>query len=862
MGGAERAAPGADMVLRPDPLMIRAFWDAVVRPGDTHEVRIPKTRRGGPARLFGTTAGYFTDPSSAVQAVARVTGLDAPAVYVSLNPVDGDLRARADNRLVTGIAATTADVDIVGRRHLLLDLDPIRASETSATDAERDSALLVRDAVRDYLADAGWPDPLSEAMSGNGGALLYRVDLSNDDASTALVTGCLKTLGELFDRPSVHIDQTVYNAARITKLLGTVAAKGDDCPDLGRRWRLAHGILRPDAGIVGRELLSVLAGTDRPSSNGADAGPRFEPASADGRRTWTVAEILVRNGILWQEQARTYGRVYRLDRCLTSTEHADGAAIVEMASGALDYRCHHNSCRGKGWADARVALGLRYDEGPSGAARPAGGAGAARPTPAPWPEPARVLGLPAAPTLDLALFPPELASVALDAAERIDCPPDYVLWPLVASLGGLAGRGVAIRPRQRDDWYERPCFWVANVGDPSTGKSPAQAAGTHPLRYVAAADHERYVFERNAWAAECEATCKKGKHTRECQESEPIEERRFTSDATIEKLADLMAAARGLTLVRDELAGWIGNLNKYSKTTDGDRQFFLECYSGGTYTVDRIKRGTVRVTDLYLNVVGGVQPDKARHIFGEGDDDGFAARFIAAYPEAPSTAREVDRWPDSGARQALNVVGDRLASVAWDGLLDHDAYATDAPPFCRPDPEAGRLWSEWSTALRERLRRGAWDGRLRGRVGKYPGLAARLALLWHLTDWAAGRVSDDALRLVPAETLARVLNVVDGYIGPMDSRVYRAFDRSDAANGGERIARWIVETRRTAPFTVRDIRRHEWSGLADNEPIVAALEWLAAQGWVREADPEQRPGRPTNRYDVNPRVWEVLADAA
>lgn len=479
-----------------------------------------------------------------------------------------------------------------------------------------------------------------------------------------------------------------------------------------------------------------------------------------------------------------------------------------------------------------------------------------------WPEPARVLGLPAAPKLDLALFPPELANVALDAAERLDCPADYLMWPLVASLGGLAGRGVVIRPRQRDDWGERPCFWVANIGDPSTAKTPAQLAGTQPLRYVAVSDHQQYAAEKEAWEVACETECKKGKHTRDCREGEPVEERRFTSDATIEKLADLMATARGLTLVRDELAGWIGNLNKYSKASDGDRQFFLECYSGGAYTVDRIKRGTVRVEDLYLNVIGGVQPDKARHVFGEGDDDGFAARFIAAYPDAPSTAREVDRWPDSSARAALTRVSERLASAPWAELLTHDQYDDDAPPFCRPDPEAGRLWSEWSTALRGQLRQGSWDGRLRGRVGKYPGLAARLALLWHLLDWSADRVSDAELRSVPAETLAGVLNVMDGYISPMDSRVYRAFDRSDAANGGERIARWIVETRRSAPFTVRDIRRHEWSGLADNEPILAALEWLAAQGWVREADPEQRPGRPTNRYEVNPRVWEVLSDAA
>jgi hypothetical protein len=130
-----------------------------------------------------------------------------------------------------------------------------------------------------------------------------------------------------------------------------------------------------------------------------------------------------------------------------------------------------------------------------------------------------------------------------------------------------------------------------------------------------------------------------------------------------------------------------------------------------------------------------------------------------------------------------------------------------------------------------------------------------LALVWYLVDWAAGRISDDEIRLVPEITLARTLDLMDSYVVPMDARLYRAFDRSAAANGGERIARWIEETHPSS-FTLRDIRRHAWSGLTEPDAIAAAVEWLAAMGWVREADPEQRPGRPANRYDVNPRVWE------
>src|SRR4051794_35435491 len=56
-----------------------------------------------------------------------------------------------------------------------------------------------------------------------------------------------------------------------------------------------------------------------------------------------------------------------------------------------------------------------------------------------WPEPASLVGIPAAPALDLTLFPPEIANVVLDATARMQCPPDYVAWGLVTVIAGLIG---------------------------------------------------------------------------------------------------------------------------------------------------------------------------------------------------------------------------------------------------------------------------------------------------------------------------------------------------------------------------------------------------------------------------------------
>ena len=109
------------------------------------------------------------------------------------------------------------------------------------------------------------------------------------------------------------------------------------------------------------------------------------------------------------------------------------------------------------------------------------------------------------------------------------------------------------------------------------------------------------------------------------------------TNATIEAMADAMVESRGLTMVRDELSGWVNNMSRYSK--GDDRQFYLECHSGGAYAVDRIVRGRQIVPDIYLNVIGGIQPKVAKKAFQlseEGADDGFFERFgIICYPDLP-----------------------------------------------------------------------------------------------------------------------------------------------------------------------------------------------------------------------------------
>src|SRR5438552_1828195 len=112
---------------------IAAALRCILTPGQVTELRVLNTPRG-------TVSGYFNDIDKLATAAGQWSG-KAPGVYATLNPVNPALLARASNRLLEYAKHTTSDSDIVQRRWLPLDFDPVRPAGISSTDAEHEAAL-------------------------------------------------------------------------------------------------------------------------------------------------------------------------------------------------------------------------------------------------------------------------------------------------------------------------------------------------------------------------------------------------------------------------------------------------------------------------------------------------------------------------------------------------------------------------------------------------------------------------------------------------------------------------------------------------------------------------------------------------
>ena len=181
-----------------------------------------------------TIAGYFDDLDLAASVVAKFDGRGQ--CYVTLNPVDPAVATRYYKRVEENPKITTGDKEIAHRRRLLIDLDAKRPSGISADEAQHEAAKakarVIFQALRD---DDGWDDPLAVIDSGNGVHILYALDLPNDDAARDTVKHTLEKLDRRFSDDVVKVDLTVFNAARIVKIPGTLAMKGDPTPERPHR---------------------------------------------------------------------------------------------------------------------------------------------------------------------------------------------------------------------------------------------------------------------------------------------------------------------------------------------------------------------------------------------------------------------------------------------------------------------------------------------------------------------------------------------------------------------------------------------------------------------------------------------------
>lgn len=482
-----------------------------------------------------------------------------------------------------------------------------------------------------------------------------------------------------------------------------------------------------------------------------------------------------------------------------------------------------------------------------------------------WPEPKPLPeARPAVKEFRPSLLPEAVRPWVEDISERIQCPPDYAAVGVMVGLAAVIGRQVSIRPKAHDDWTVTPNLWGAVIGRPGIMKTPALQDALRPIRKleadaIDAFQTAEYKYDADQWVRDAQdkalgdklKTAVKTGNQQEISDlkaekqdalkadSRPTCRRFETNDTSVEKLGELLAEnPNGLLVFRDELTGWLRSLDR--EENSNSRAFFLESWNGtGGYTYDRIGRGTVRIEAACVSILGGIQPGpltayvQGAHKHGKGDD-GLLQRFqLMVYPDEPKHWRNVDRLPDTEARNSAFSAFETLANLEI------------SQEYLRFAPDAQEVFNAWLDEL-QRVKLSADQPEvIEAHLSKYRSLIPSIALISHLTDGYTGSVSKEAMLRAAAW---------GEYLESHARRVYALAlgDNLATCALAEKILRKAVPD----PFKPKDVYDKHWAHL-DKGMTWQAVEGLEAIDWLR-IEHLETGGRPSDICHVNPRVHDEL----
>lgn len=478
---------------------------------------------------------------------------------------------------------------------------------------------------------------------------------------------------------------------------------------------------------------------------------------------------------------------------------------------------------------------------------------------------------------DFDLLPDILRPYVADISERMQCPPDYAAVSSIVALSGVIGRRVGIFPKQQDDWLVVPNLWGGLVGRPSAMKTPVLTEAVKPLKRLeidALEKHEEEAKEHEVTLQmlklakgeaekKAKAAIKNGNHAKAKKiigdeeltvPDAPTRKRYIVNDATIEKLGELLQENQyGLLLSRDELSGWLKTIDREDRSND--RAFYLESFNGtGSYTYDRIGRGTIDILAVTLAIIGTLQPSKlAPYVYdslhGGSNDDGFLQRFqLLVYPDVSKTWKYVDRYPDTDKKNAVYEVYQKIVSGDLSVLSVRTPSVFEKKiPALRFDDEAQQTFVEWLTGLETEIRSEDIHPVMEAHLTKYRSLVPSLALIFHIVD-----SNENELGPVSNESLLRACSW-HSYLKSHAERIY-GLGISAEIDAARLILKKIKNKKISDPFTGRDVYRKQWSGLTNSGLVNKGLTVLEEYNYIHGVDTGSST-RPGKNYFINPEVF-------
>lgn len=322
-----------------------------LEPGQVTELRaldVTTTRYKRPH----VVSGYFNNIEKLASAASSIT--TARSIYFIPNPCDPALLSRAENRIreLSGKDSLTQDSNILRRKWFFVDIDPKRPSGISSTKEEHESAIEKAKEIRAYLSKKSFSTPLL-ASSGNGAHLIYAIDLAPE---SNLVQKFLEMLAFKFNDSCIDIDDQVANPARLFKIYGTFARKGDSTNERPHRKASILEVPKRIEATPEEVLVNFLSTIVLPKRSKTRDLPR--QVNFDLEKWIYDCRLPVVGPAAWGT-----GRRWIFPVCPWNSSHTDRSAfLVQFPTGEIAAGCHHSSCSGENWHTLKEVIDPNWRE--------------------------------------------------------------------------------------------------------------------------------------------------------------------------------------------------------------------------------------------------------------------------------------------------------------------------------------------------------------------------------------------------------------------------------------------------------------------------------------------------------------------
>lgn len=282
-------------------------------------------------------------------------------------------------------------------------------------------------------------------------------------------------------------------------------------------------------------------------------------------------------------------------------------------------------------------------------------------------------------------FPSKLQEYIKNVADVYGVPIEFPAISVMAAIASMFRKRIYSEERHKN----YPQIWVMFVARSGVGKTKPLHVAFEPVVTADSLNWEEYSREKDDYKLKI-STMKKSSKKKEEHITPPIYKHRLISDVTPEALVKNIYENGGITVYRDELAGWFKDIGRYNKS--GEVQTYISMFDNTPIQLARKTDGNTFIANPYLSIVGTIQPEILKSVLKQEqmEENGMAQRFLFVFPDDQKRAYMSDSQLNEELRtyyaqfiKNIDDIGNEMpvkieyTPEAWDLIREFDKEITD-----------------------------------------------------------------------------------------------------------------------------------------------------------------------------------------